>query len=165
MKKIYLAGGCFWGTQHFIRQIKGIKETIVGYANSNIKNPKYEELKSHVSSAAETVEISYDEKIISLNEILKLYFLTIDPESIDKQGEDEGHQYRTGIYYIDNNDLPIINEEIKTLSNTYKNIHIEVKQLENFYKAEEYHQDYLIKNPQGYCHIPFKLIELAKNYK
>lgn len=165
MNKIYLAGGCFWGLEHFIRHVNGIINTTVGYANSIKENPNYVEVKRGITDAVETVEISYDENVISLSEILKLYFKTIDPESIDKQGEDEGHQYRTGIYYIDEKDLNIINGEIKILKNKHDVINIEIMKLKNFYKAEEYHQDYLIKNPQGYCHIPQGLIELAKKYK
>lgn len=164
MKKIYLAGGCFWGVQHFIRQIKGVVSTTVGYANSIKPNPSYEEVKSNTTNAAETVEVTYNESEISLEEILKLYFKIIDPESIDKQGEDIGHQYRTGIYYTDELDLNIINKEIDIIKNHYKTIHTEVLKLDNFYKAEEYHQDYLLKNPQGYCHITPELINLAKKY-
>lgn len=165
MKRIYLAGGCFWGTQHYIRQVSGIINTEVGYANSIKENPNYKEVKSGITDAAETVLIDYNENIISLNEILRLYFKTINPESIDKQGEDVGHQYRTGIYYTDDTDLDIIKEEINELSKTHSIINIEVKRLSNFYKAEDYHQDYLIKNPQGYCHIPRELIEFARKYK
>ena len=165
MKKIYLAGGCFWGVQHFIRQLNGVTNTMVGYANSLIKSPSYEEVKANISNAAETVEVEYDEKIISLNEILKLYFTIIDPESIDMQGNDIGHQYRTGIYYIEEKDIQEINKEIELLRKKHNTINIEIKKLQNFYKAEDYHQDYLLKNPTGYCHISKELIEYAKKYK
>ena len=165
MKKIYLAGGCFWGLEHYIRQVSGIICTTVGYANSLINSPSYEEVKRGLTDAAETVEIEYDDTIINLHEIIQLYFKTIDPESIDKQGEDEGHQYRTGIYYVDDKDLEIISEEINALKKVHSIINIEVMKLINFYKAEDYHQDYLIKNPQGYCHIPQELIKYAKKYK
>ena len=165
MKKIYLAGGCFWGVQHFTRQLKGITNTVVGYANSIKENPSYEEVKTNQTNAAETVEITYNENDISLNEILKLYFMIIDPESIDKQGEDIGHQYRTGIYYIDDSDISIINCELEELKKSHAVINIEIKKLENFYKAEEYHQDYLLKNPGSYCHVSKDLIEFAKKYK
>lgn len=165
MKIIYLAGGCFWGVEHYIRQINGIINTTVGYANSIVEKPSYIEVKQNLTNAAETVKIEYDENIISLSEILRLYFKIIDPTSIDKQGEDIGHQYRTGIYYIDPKDLEIINKEINTLKESYKTINIEIMELINFYQAETYHQSYLIKNPQGYCHVPLGLIEYAKNYK
>ena len=166
MKKIYLAGGCFWGVEHYLSLINGISNTTVGYANSDIENPSYEDLKTHKSSASETVEVIYDENIISLKEILDLFFLIIDPTSIDKQGHDEGHQYRTGIYYIDNNDIDIINESINQLQKQYdKEIVVEVLPLDNFTIAEEYHQEYLIKNPTGYCHVDPRMFEIAKKYK
>ena len=166
MKKIYLAGGCFWGVEHYLSLINGISNTTVGYANSDIDNPSYEDLKTHKSSASETVEAIYDENIVSLKEILDLFFLIIDPTSIDKQGHDEGHQYRTGIYYIDNNDFDIINDSINQLQKQYdKEIVVEVLQLDNFTIAEEYHQEYLIKNPTGYCHVDSKMFDIAKKYK
>ena len=166
MKKIYLAGGCFWGVEHYLSLINGISNTTVGYANSDIDNPSYEDLKTHKSSASETVEVIYDENIISLKEILDLFFLIIDPTSIDKQGHDEGHQYRTGIYYIDNNDFDIINDSINQLQKQYdKEIVVEVLQLDNFTIAEEYHQEYLIKNPTGYGYIDSKMFDIAKKYK
>ena len=166
MKQIYLAGGCFWGVQHYLSLIEGIKETIVGYANSDILSPSYEDLKAHRSSASETVMVSYDENQISLKEILDLYYLIIDPTLLDQQGHDIGHQYRTGIYYVDEDDLEIIKNSISELSKRYKKpILTEVLPLDNFTRAEEYHQDYLYKNPQGYCHVDPKMFEIAKNYK
>ena len=166
MKKIYLAGGCFWGVEHFLSLIKGIENTEVGYANSDIDNPSYEDLKAHRSLASETVEVVYDESNISLKEILDMFYMIIDPTILDRQGHDIGHQYRTGIYYIDDNDLDIINESIKELASRYDEpIVVEVLRLENFTKAEEYHQDYLIKNPDGYCHVDPKMFEIAKNYR
>ena len=166
MKQIYLAGGCFWGVQHYLSLIEGIEETIVGYANSDILSPSYEDLKAHRSSASETVMVSYDENQISLKEILDLYYLIIDPTLLDQQGHDIGHQYRTGIYYVDEDDLEIIKSSISELSKRYeKPILTEVLPLDNFTRAEEYHQDYLYKNPQGYCHVDPKMFEIAKNYK
>ena len=166
MKKIYLAGGCFWGVEHFLSLINGVVNTTVGYANSDIDNPTYEDLKQHKSLASETVEITYDENIISLKEILNLFYMIIDPTIIDRQGHDIGHQYRTGIYYIDSNDIDIIKDSLLELSKKYdKPIVIELLPLDNFTIAEEYHQDYLIKNPTGYCHVDPKMFEIAKNYK
>lgn len=166
MKKIYLAGGCFWGVEHFLSLIDGVEETTVGYANSDIDTPSYEDLKQHRSSASETVEVIYDENKISLKEILNLFFMIIDPTLLDQQGHDIGHQYRTGIYYIDNNDIELIKQELNDLQNKYtKPIVTELLPLDNFTKAEDYHQDYLIKNPQGYCHVDLKMFELAKQYK
>lgn len=166
MKKIYLAGGCFWGVEHFLSLINGVVNTTVGYANSDIDNPTYEDLKQHKSLASETVEITYDENIISLKEILNLFYMIIDPTIIDRQGHDIGHQYRTGIYYIDSNDKDIIKDSLLELSKKYdKPIVTELLPLDNFTIAEEYHQDYLIKNPTGYCHVDPKMFETAKNYK
>lgn len=166
MKKIYLAGGCFWGVEHFLSLINGVVNTTVGYANSDIDNPTYEDLKQHKSLASETVEITYDENIVSLKEILNLFYIIIDPTIIDRQGHDIGHQYRTGIYYIDSNDIDIIKDSLLELSKKYdKPIVTELLPLDNFTIAEEYHQDYLIKNPTGYCHVDPKMFEIAKNYK
>ena len=151
MKTIYLAGGCFWGVEHYFSLAKGIIETEVGYANGTKDHPRYEDLKHGLYDASETVKIIYDEKLISLEKILELYLRVVDPYSINKQGEDEGVQYRTGIYYIDDSDETIIkNYFARVLKPDYK---IEVKSLNKFFKAEEYHQDYLNKNPTGYCHI------------
>lgn len=166
MKTIYLAGGCFWGVEHFLGLIDGVTSTTVGYANSDINSPTYEDLKAHRSLAAETVEVVYDENKISLEEILDLFFMIIDPTILDQQGHDVGHQYRTGIYYVDENDIQIIRQSLKRLENKYdKPIVTELLPLENFTIAEEYHQDYLIKNPQGYCHVDPKMFQIAKNYK
>ena len=166
MKKIYLAGGCFWGVEHFLSLVKGIKETTVGYANSDIDNPTYEDLKAHRSLASETVEVEYDENIISLKEILDLFFMIIDPTILDRQGHDIGHQYRTGIYYVDENDVDVIKDALNQLATKYdKPIVTELLPLENFTKAEEYHQDYLIKNPTGYCHVDKRMFDIARNYK
>ena len=165
MKKIYLAGGCFWGVEHYMSLIEGIKETTVGYANSDIPDPAYEDLKAHRSSASETVETVYDETVISLREVLDLFFQIIDPTILDRQGHDVGHQYRTGIYFTDKEDLPIIEEAVKELASRYDEpIVTVVMELESFTKAEDYHQDYLVKNPNGYCHVDLKMFEAARNY-
>ena len=166
MKKIYLAGGCFWGVEHYLSLINGVIETTVGYANSDIPSPSYEDLKAHRSSASETVEVVYDDNVISLKEILDLFFLIIDPTILDQQGHDIGHQYRTGIYYVDEDDVEIIKSSLTELSKKYdKKIVTELLELSNFTVAEDYHQDYLYKNPDGYCHVNPKMFEIAKNYK
>ena len=166
MKKIYLAGGCFWGVQHYLSLINGINKTTVGYANSDIQSPSYEDLKAHRSSASETVEVVYDENVISLKEILKLFFMIIDPTILDQQGHDIGHQYRTGIYYVDKEDVDIIKESLDELSKQYDQpIVTELLPLDNFTIAEDYHQDYLIKNPTGYCHVDPRMFEVAKRFK
>ena len=108
MKTIYLAGGCFWGVERYFSLAKGIVSTEVGYANGTKDNPKYEDLKKGLDDASETVKIIYDEKVISLEKILELYLRVVDPYSVNKQGEDEGIQYRSGIYYLDEEDKKII---------------------------------------------------------
>lgn len=162
--ELYLAGGCFWGTEHFLKLIHGVLDTEVGYANSNTPNPSYEEVCTGRTHAVETVHIIFDSDKLSLSTLLQLYFETIDPTSLNKQGGDHGTQYRTGIYYVDPELLQEIRHEIQELQSKYsKAVMIEVLPLQNFYPAELYHQDYLDKNPTGYCHIPQRLFELARN--
>ena len=161
--EIYLAGGCFWGTEHFLKQIRGVESTQAGYANSIVANPSYEQVCSGKTDAAETVKVVYDPETLDLSTLLELYFKTIDPTSLNRQGNDRGTQYRTGIYYTNPEDLPIIRQAIEALAAQYKEpIAIEVKPLKNFYPAETYHQDYLDKNPNGYCHINPALFDLAR---
>ncbi len=163
MKNIYLAGGCFWGTQHFFSLVKGVINTKVGYANGIKENPTYKEVCSKKYNFVEAVEIEYDEAITDLNILLKKFFLTINPTSLNKQGGDIGLQYRTGIYFTEDNSREIATKALQQLqAQNEKKIQIELLPLENFYSAEAYHQDYLDKNPNGYCYIPFSLFEKAK---
>ncbi|CBG40053.1 peptide methionine sulfoxide reductase [Helicobacter mustelae 12198] len=149
---IYLAGGCFWGLEAYMKRISGIKEVLVGYANGNREHTSYEEL--HESDHAETIRIVFESEELSLERLLGYYFRVIDPTSINKQGGDHGRQYRTGIYYIDSNHYPRIFSALEQLQKQHqKKIQIELEPLRNFVVAEEYHQDYLGKNPGGYCHI------------
>lgn len=161
---LYFAGGCFWGTEHFFKQIRGVISTEVGYANGTLQHaPSYEEVCSGNTGFAETVKIVYNPQVVDLKLLLELYFKTIDPTSLNKQGNDVGDQYRTGIYYTDAGVKTTIDEAIAALAKNYKKpIVVEVSPLKNFYQAEEYHQDYLDKNPRGYCHIPTKLFEVAR---
>lgn len=162
-KEIYLAGGCFWGVEKYFANIKGVVETDVGYANGHIKNPSYEEVCQGDTGHTETVRLIYDPEIVSLAFILELFYEIIDPISINRQGGDVGPQYRTGIYYVDKDDKDIIFKSIKDLQSKYTQpIGIEVMELENYYLAEEYHQKYLDKNPNGYCHIGSKEFKKAK---
>lgn len=158
MKEIYLAGGCFWGLQAYFDLRKGVKETVVGYANGLTKNPTYKEVCTNTTGYAETVYIKYDENEITLNKILEDFWKVIDPTLLNRQGGDIGTQYRTGIYYVDENDLNVINKSLEKEKLKYtKSIVTEVESLKNFYAAEEYHQKYLEKNPNGYCHIDLTL--------
>ena len=154
---IYLGGGCFWGLQGYIRQISGVLSTEVGYANGPSSNPSYEEV-CHDSGHVEALKVTYDADTLSLDHLIQYFLRAIDPFSINKQGGDEGIQYRTGIYYIDNADKSIIEATLaRAQSFESKPFAIEVLPLDNYYTAEEYHQDYLDKNPTGYCHIPLGL--------
>lgn len=163
LKEIYFAGGCFWGTEHFMKQIRGVESTEVGYANGTIENPTYRQVCTGKTGFAETVKVVYDPKEVALNLLLDLYFKTIDPTSLNRQGGDQGTQYRTGIYYTDPADLPVIEAAIKKLASLYaRPVVIEIKPLSNFYAAEDYHQDYLDKNRGGYCHIDPALFEYAR---
>lgn len=162
-REIYLAGGCFWGTEHFFKQVRGILDTEVGYANGDTENPNYEDVCTGKTRYAETVRLAYDADEIDLELILQLYFRTIDPTSINRQGVDAGTQYRTAIYYVDEGDLACIEQQLNVLRERYtRPIVIECEPLKVFYNAEEYHQDYLDKNPRGYCHIGQELFLLAR---
>ncbi len=149
---IYLAGGCFWGVDAYFKEIEGVDKTEAGYANGNSGDTYYENLKN--SDHAETVKVIYEDEEISLEKLLEYFYHIIDPFSINKQGGDMGRQYRTGIY---SEDRKILEEVRKFLEEKQKNeeekIQVEVEKLKNYIKAEEYHQDYLKKNPNGYCHV------------
>ena len=162
MKTIYLAGGCFWGMQKFFDQFEGVIQTEVGYANGPDTAPSYQDVCKN-SGHAETLLIEYDESAISLAELLNFYFMVIDPLSVNRQGEDSGIPYRTGIYYTEEAQLPEIqsvyaSEEEKAGAK----LAVELMPLKNFFPAEEYHQKYLEKNPKGYCHIPAAYFNLRK---
>lgn len=162
-KTIYFAGGCFWGTEHYFKMIKGVVGTTVGYANSIMENPSYKDVCSGDTLAAETVKVDYDPSLVSLEFLTRMFFHAIDPTSLNRQGNDIGTQYRTGIYYTDNEDIAEIYKVFEEQrSTTEGEIVVEVKALQNFYAAEDYHQDYLDKNPDGYCHLPYTLFEFAK---
>lgn len=153
-RTIYLAGGCFWGTQKYLDQLKAVVETEVGYANGTTEHPSYEEVCHNNTGHAETVRVVYDDEQISLEELLQFYFRSINPTSINRQGEDQGSQHRTGIFYTEAQQEPVIREQLAELAKNYdKPIVVECLPLNNFYPAEEYHQKYLEKNPHGYCHL------------
>ena len=152
---IYLAGGCFWGLEAYMERIQGVTDAVSGYANGKGDTTNYQLL--HATDHAETVKVTYDPDKISLDKLLQYYFRVIDPTSINKQGNDRGRQYRTGIYYQNEQDKAVIEAALKTLQSKYQEpIQIEVEPLKNYVEAEEYHQDYLKKNPNGYCHIDIK---------
>lgn len=163
MKEIYLAGGCFWGTEHYFKQVRGVVATEVGFANGATENPSYVQVKTGTTGFAETVHITYDPDLVSLDLLLELFFKAIDPLSLNQQGEDIGTQYRTGVYYVDAEDVEAIRKAFAAERSKYSvPLAVELLPLQNFFTAEEYHQDYLDKNPGGYCHIPRALFEFAK---
>ncbi|HHW98210.1 MAG TPA: peptide-methionine (S)-S-oxide reductase MsrA [Firmicutes bacterium] len=154
MKTICFAGGCFWGVEEFFSRIKGVVATKVGYANGHKENPTYEEVCRNNTGHAEACLVEYDPEQISLANLLYRFWSIIDPTLVDQQGPDIGNQYRTGIYYLDEADLPTIIESRDQEQKRYdKPIVTEIEPLRCFWDAEEYHQKYLKKNPGGYCHI------------
>ena len=149
-KTIYLAGGCFWGVEAYFQRIPGVLSTSCGYANGNSRNPSYKEVCHNNTGHAETVKIDYDPERLPLKNLLCYYFRIIDPTSLNKQGNDVGTQYRTGIYYVEEADKEIIQQALKKEQEQYSSpLVVEVLPLEAFDSAEEYHQDYLHKNPGG----------------
>ena len=166
MKEIYFAAGCFWGAQHFFAGVDGVKEAIAGYANGNGENPRYEEVYTDTTGFAETVRVRYDETRISLPQLTELYFTIIDPLSLNKQGGDIGTRYRTGVYYKEEADKALIQPVFEAEARRQgAALVVELEPLRNFYLAEERHQDYLDKNPNGYCHVPLKTFRYLRLYQ
>ena len=162
-KEIYLAGGCFWGTEHFFKQIAGVTETETGFANGHTDRPTYEQVYTDTTGYAETVRVVYDPAQVSLEFLLRMYFVAIDPTSLNKQGHDEGTRYRTGIYYTDEADRAVIDKVFaEEQAKCAQPFMVEREPLKNFYPADEYHQDYLDKHPDGYCHLPKALFDFAR---
>jgi methionine-S-sulfoxide reductase len=156
-KTIYLAGGCFWGVEAYFKKLNGVLDTTVGYCNGRTAFPKYEDLKSGKADHAETVKIVYDPEVISLSKLLEHFLRFVDPYSVDQQGNDVGHQYRSGVYYTDL--LDAVEAEMYFSEHLKEGYKIEIKQMNNFFPAEEYHQDYLDKHKDGYCHVNLGLIK------
>ena len=163
-KEIYLAGGCFWGVEKYLALLGGVISTEVGYANGHSQNPTYEDVCRGNTGFAEAVRVVYDAKLLDLLTLLDQFYNIIDPTTKNRQGPDIGHQYRTGIYHTEPDDAAIVVKSLSNLQKSYEApIVTENLPLENYYKAEEYHQKYLDKNPGGYCHIPeYKYEEIRK---
>ncbi len=165
-KVIYFAGGCFWGVEEFFSRVDGVVDVKSGYANGTKKDPSYKDVVSGRYGFAETVEVIYDSKVVSLDDLISYYFKIIDPTSKNKQGNDIGIQYRTGIYFTNEQDKDVIDTALKDLQKSYKEpIQVEEGPLQNFYMAEDYHQDYLKKNKNGYCHVNFDVLDEIKKEK
>lgn len=165
MREIYFAGGCFWGAEHFFKQIQGVTDTDTGFANGNpaIVAPTYEQVYTDQTGYAETVRVRYDEGTVGLRFLVRMFFRAIDPTSLNKQGEDEGTRYRTGVYYTDEKELPILREAFEEEQKRVgKPLVVELEPLRAYYSASDYHQDYLDHNPTGYCHLPLSLFKFAR---
>ena len=165
MNVIYFAGGCFWGTQHYMSQFHGVLESEVGYANGVVDNPTYQQVYTDQTGHVECVKVSFDSYVISLKTLCRLFFRSIDPLLKNRQGDDCGTRYRTGIYYVNEADKESVNEVFQEIQSGYdKPLAVEILPLDCFYKGEEYHQQYLLKNPDGYCHLSSSLLKSAKMY-
>ena len=164
MKEIHLAGGCFWGAERYLQLIPGVIFTQVGFANGNTPDPTYEQVYTDTTGYAETVRVRYDPEVVSLRFLLNLFFKAIDPLSLNRQGHDAGTRYRTGIYWSDPADEATVRDVAGVLAEELgAPLATELEPLRNFFPAEERHQDYLAKNPGGYCHLSPALFELARN--
>ncbi len=156
-KTIYLAGGCFWGLEAYFQRINGVIDAVSGYANGKTEKPSYEDVVYRNTGHAETVRVTYDADKLSLDDILQYYFRVIDPTSLNRQGNDRGTQYRTGVYFTDPAEQAVITAALQREQQKYSlPLVVENQKLQQFFEAEEYHQDYLLKNPNGYCHIDIR---------
>ena len=165
MKTICFAGGCFWGTEHYLSQFDGVTETIAGYANGSVANPAYELVYTDQTGHVECVKVVYDDEMISLATLCRLFFRSIDPLLLNRQGGDIGTRYRTGIYWTDIEDQAVIEDVYSEIQQKYNDpLAVEKSPLTCFYPAEEYHQKYLIKNPEGYCHLSVSTLKMAGEY-
>ena len=165
-KVIYFAGGCFWGVEHFFKGVDGVLEAVPGYANGNTENPSYKEVYTDTTGHAETVKVTYNPDRVGLGMLLKLFFTVTDPLTLNRQGHDEGTRYRSGVFYADDEDRPVIEQAFReTESRLGVPIVTELEPLRCFYPAEEYHRDYLDKNPDGYCHLSLKTFIYLRLYQ
>lgn len=164
IKTIYFAGGCFWGIQHLFSLVPGVTDATAGYADSNVDQPTYRQVCTGLTGAAETVKVDYDTDCVTLDELIDLYFQAVDPTTLNRQGNDTGTQYRTGIYYTDQSDAATVDNAVAALNRRIGGrCVIEHSALRNFYPAEDYHQNYLDKNPGGYCHVDPSLFRKAQS--
>ena len=166
INELYFASGCFWGAEKFFRMIEGVTATEVGYANGNTSNPTYRLVYTDTTGYAETVHVSYDPALVSAGDLTRLFLKIIDPLSLNKQGEDEGTRYRTGVYYTSEDVVPAIKEAFDEKEKELgQSLAVELLPLKNFYRAEDEHQLYLEKNPTGYCHLTPGAFRIAKEFK
>jgi methionine-S-sulfoxide reductase len=165
MKTIWFAGGCFWGTEHYLSQFEGVLRTQAGYANGHLQDPTYQQVYTDQTGHVECVKVEYDDEIISLATLCRLFFRSIDPLVKDRQGDDCGTRYRTGIYWSDAEDAAVVEQVYSEEQRKYDSeLVVEKCPLQCFYPAEEYHQDYLVRNLDGYCHLSLETLWFAKRY-
>lgn len=163
IKEIVIAGGCFWGVEEYYRRLRGIVSTKVGYAQGHVAFPTYEQVLTGTTNHVEACFLCYDDTEMTLEMILDHFFRIVNPCSLNRQGGDFGTQYRTGIYYNDDEEKVIIETFIQKKQQEYKqNIVVENEKLHTFYDAEEYHQAYLQKHPRGYCHVDFSKMKISE---
>ncbi len=160
MKKAYFAGGCFWGVEHLYSLVDGVEKVTSGYAQCSVSDPNYRDVVKGKVDAVETVEILYDKDKVTYVELLEIYVKAIDLTTLNKQGVDVGAQYRSGIYCTSEEEVNLVKEFFNEVqSKMTKKIVTEVEMLDNFYRAEEYHQEYIKKHPDVGCHIDFSILE------
>ena len=165
-RKIYFAGGCFWGVEHFFKGVDGVLSTMPGYAGGTVDSPSYEQVYTDSTGHAETVEVIYDPSRVSLPKLVRLFFASIDPLSLNRQGHDEGTRYRTGVFYDDPSDRAAIEAEFARQEQRLGEYPVtELLPLQRFWPAEERHRDYLGKNTSGYCHLPLKAFKYLRLYQ
>ncbi len=162
MKTIYFAGGCFWGVEQLMSLVNGVEDAQSGYAQGTLEQPTYQQVIGGDTGHRETVKVVYDPEVIGLKDLLRLFFATIDPTVKNRQGNDIGTQYQTGIYWEDEADAEVVQAAAQQEQAKHPAFHVELAPLTAFWPAEEYHQDYLMKNPSGYCHIGPADFEMAR---
>ena len=166
MGEIYFAGGCFWGVEHFFKGVDGVTEATPGYANGHTQNPTYQEVYTDATGFAESVRVRYNPSRVGLAFLTRLFFTVTDPLTLNRQGHDEGTRYRSGVFYTDPADRPVIERVFQEVSDKLGvPLVTELEPLRNFYPAEEYHQNYLDKHPDGYCHLPLKTFAYLRLYQ
>lgn len=170
MEKAILAGGCFWCTEAVFQNLKGVEKIVSGYTDGKVKNPTYREVCSGLTGHTEAIEITFDPEIITFGELLEIFWTTHDPTTLNRQGNDVGTQYRSGIYYLNENQKEIAEQSIKEVAPKIWNdpIVTELKPASTFYPAEKYHQDYYNRNSYvGYCRIVIspKVAKVKEKFK
>lgn len=154
---LYLAGGCFWGLEAYLKRLPGVRATVVGYANGSTENPSYRDVCNWNTGHAETVAVTYDRHVLPTDLLLDAFFDVVDPTALNRQGNDRGTQYRSGVYWSEEADVPAIEAALRRQQARFdKPVVTEAEPLDGFWPAETYHQDYLGKNPDGYCHIDIR---------